>query len=394
MKKKIIILSVLVLTFTLCLFTFCKFNKINASEVSETSTFEASSISPFKGTAIDWNTNIDTIYVNKFADLYNLFDLFESLTFCSFPSSTGDFLFYPIWSTSDLSNVLIIYKRYVSSDTYYKCRLHEEFDYFLSLVSVNFSTGEVSTLRDLFWIEYEKHDYFEDWEIEADVDDYFSAKIRCEDFNSYSLPINSFNYTANVLPSLGFNIPCYNEELSYFISSTPFTYNVGGGASEEELEQAYNNGYNAGLDIGFEYGLEDGYDTGYEAGKGVGLTDGYNAGYDAGLEAGGGECSKTHEELIEDAFINNNWHTDLQYQEKLQEIENLKIQSEENYHKGYNDATIDEESFKDMVFSIIEAPFKVIKEALNFEIFGINISGLVLFLITGALIIFVLKIFL
>ena len=93
---------------------------------------------------------------------------------------------------------------------------------------------------------------------------------------------------------------------------------------------AYYKGYNDGVASGDSYG------TGYEDGN----ADGYKEGYVEGLAKG---------------------------------------QSEDPY------------DLNAFIFAIVDAPFKVIREAFNFEVLGFDLSSLILFLITAFVCIFVIK---
>lgn len=61
------------------------------------------------------------------------------------------------------------------------------------------------------------------------------------------------------------------------------------------------------------------------------------------------------------------------------------------YQDGKADGMTDDFSLKEMIFSIIDAPFRVVREALSFEIFGIEVSSLVLGLLSVVLVIFVIR---
>lgn len=64
---------------------------------------------------------------------------------------------------------------------------------------------------------------------------------------------------------------------------------------------------------------------------------------------------------------------------------------EQGYQDGKDDAITNDFSLKEMIFSIIDAPFRVVREALNFEIFGVEVSSLVLGLLSVVLVIFVIR---
>lgn len=102
------------------------------------------------------------------------------------------------------------------------------------------------------------------------------------------------------------------------------------------LEGRYNIGYNRG----FSDGEDSGYDIGYSVGEENGIKKGKTIGY-----------------------------------------------------KEYEDEKGASFKLKDLLFGIIDAPFNIIKSALNFEIFGINLSSVILFLISTSLVFFVIKFF-
>ncbi len=59
--------------------------------------------------------------------------------------------------------------------------------------------------------------------------------------------------------------------------------------------------------------------------------------------------------------------------------------------EGEDNAVFTFDNLKSGFFSILDAPFKAIKDALNFEFFGINISNLVLFLLTVIVVVIIIK---
>lgn len=102
------------------------------------------------------------------------------------------------------------------------------------------------------------------------------------------------------------------------------------------LDERYNVGYRKG----FSEGEDSGYDIGYSAGEENGIKNGKTIGY-----------------------------------------------------KEYEDEKGASFKLKDLLFGIIDAPFNIIKSALNFEIFGINLSSVILFLMSTSLVFFVIKFF-
>lgn len=103
-------------------------------------------------------------------------------------------------------------------------------------------------------------------------------------------------------------------------------------------DTAYNQGYNEGYQSGYDIGLETGTNNGYNNGYNIGYDKGYNTGYDEGVNS----------DLLNQT-TNNLFNT------------------------------------------LITTPFTFAKEALNFEILGINIFGLITGLITIGIVSFIIK---
>ena len=122
------------------------------------------------------------------------------------------------------------------------------------------------------------------------------------------------------------------------------------------LEGRYNIGYNMGFSDGEDSGYDIGYSVGEENGIKKGKTIGYAIGYSVGEENG------------------------------------IKKGKTIGY-KEYEDEKGASFKLKDLLFGIIDAPFNIIKSALNFEIFGINLSSVILFLISTSLVFFVIRFF-
>ena len=146
------------------------------------------------------------------------------------------------------------------------------------------------------------------------------------------------------------------------------------------LEGRYNIGYNmgfsdgedSGYDIGYNMGFSDGEDSGYDIGYSVGENSGYDIGYNRGFSDG--EVSGY----------------DIGY--SVGEENGIKKGKTIGY-KEYEDEKGASFKLKDLLFGIIDAPFNIIKSALNFEIFGINLSSVILFLISTSLVFFVIRFF-
>lgn len=109
----------------------------------------------------------------------------------------------------------------------------------------------------------------------------------------------------------------------------------------------YYTGYDKGQTDGYQDGLTDGYNEGYNG------PDGYSLGYEYGYESGA--------------------------------------------QQGYADAKAvydNSEAWKNMknvIFAMYDAPFYIIQESLDFDIFGINIAATIIGLISLSIIVFVLS---
>lgn len=122
--------------------------------------------------------------------------------------------------------------------------------------------------------------------------------------------------------------------------------------------KTYSDGYNDGEEDGYTNGYGVGYEGGYMVGNEEGYSDGYDYGYSDGVIAG--------------------WENGHQY--------GYKKGWDNGFGAGQNDMAETTQSFKDMVFAIFDAPVTLIDGMLGFEIFGINMAGLVKTIITLAVV--------
>lgn len=102
--------------------------------------------------------------------------------------------------------------------------------------------------------------------------------------------------------------------------------------------------------------------------------------FEQGYNTGKNECESTHDQIKQSAY--NEGH---------------EVGLGEGIQKGYAEYENERGSalkLKDMIMQMINAPFKIIKEVLNFDIFGVNISSLVFFIISSCLVFFVIRFFL
>lgn len=130
---------------------------------------------------------------------------------------------------------------------------------------------------------------------------------------------------------------------SYFETNYDTLHNY-----NSQLQTYYNNGYNAGYSSGLTVANNEEYQRGYS----VGDSEGYTRGYQEGANTS----------------------------------------NERAYLKGYNDGVENSNGASNFVYSLATAPFVFLGNALSFEIFGINIYTIVLFILTVMIIGFVIKI--
>lgn len=153
-------------------------------------------------------------------------------------------------------------------------------------------------------------------------------------------------------------------------------YMTGYAKGEKEGQTiGYGNGFEAGYDTGYESGLIDGYEPGYNAGNEAGYNDGYKKGYDfASAKIGPAQYSVGYEE-------------------------GYTVGHSDGYREGFNFAMLNPpEGMKLDIPSIINSiPSSVqsfIISAFGFELFGVNIAGLLGCLIAVVIVYLVIKLLL
>ncbi len=104
------------------------------------------------------------------------------------------------------------------------------------------------------------------------------------------------------------------------------------------MTSSFQIGYNTGFDKGNSHGYNTGYQSGYDIGYNEGKAYGYNEGFNKGYEQGAG---------------------------------------------GNN-------TLVGMIYAIVDAPFKVLKDSMNFNFLGINVAD---FIFSALTMIIVIKIF-
>ena len=186
---------------------------------------------------------------------------------------------------------------------------------------------------------------------------------------------------------------CMITLVTVFVVPSFAEYAPPDGLTEEELE-IYNMGYQAGNDDGYDEGYDKGYFLGYNdglvEGNAVGYETGYTEGYDEGYEKGSflgyndglvvGNASGYESGLIEGHEAGYTEGHEAGY------TEGEKYGWDNGFGAGQNDMAESTTAFKEMVFAIFDAPVTLIDGMLGFEIFGINMAGLVKTIITLAVV--------
>lgn len=170
--------------------------------------------------------------------------------------------------------------------------------------------------------------------------------------------------------------------------------------SPEEESSIYQAGYNAGEIHGYmvgheegesqgkNIGFQDGYDVGYETGYASGIEAGYNSGYSAGNEAGYNNGYKTGYDFASQKIGPEQYSVGYE--------EGYTVGHSDGYREGFNFAMLNPpEGMKLDIPAIINSiPSSVqsfIISAFGFELFGINIAGLLGCLIAIVIVYLVIK---
>lgn len=174
-----------------------------------------------------------------------------------------------------------------------------------------------------------------------------------ESYGNYNLQLwLDSNYITNFSTNGYFNgLTDFDKLCRYSVISRPKLYT-----------DAYIEGLDFGLEEGYNNGFDQGSIDGYQQGYTEGETIGYNEGYDNGYSDGNGDG----------------------YSLGYDEGEAYGWQN--GFGAGQNDMAETSHTFKEMVFAIFDAPSRLIDSMLNFDIFGINLAGLVKTIITLAVV--------
>ena len=181
-----------------------------------------------------------------------------------------------------------------------------------------------------------------------------------EDYDSCFYFEESFQFIGDVLYGTSFtldsnrydlrksNIPVDNQQIfdEAYQQGYDDGYLLG---NQETYDEAYQQGYDDGYYDGLDTDNGESYDNGYKSGYYDGNNDGFIKGYDKGYDIGIINGQKNGEK------VNAN--------------------------------------FGEMILNVLDAPRQALSNILNFDFLGVNIGNLVFFLISTALVVFVIKFF-
>lgn len=143
----------------------------------------------------------------------------------------------------------------------------------------------------------------------------------------------------------------------------------------------YNDGYQAGRDYQMAQDQNDytsGYNNGYDKGKQEGYSQGYDNGYEVGLIDGVDNfiSSDEYEQEIRDSY--------------LQGFDQGKYIGHE---QGYAEALAEgnDYTFRSLFGAIADTPILFIRQLLGFEIFGVEAVTILMTMITGVIILFLVR---
>lgn len=304
MKKKIIIALTIVLCFSIMVI------KKASAQVQIWSDISPNDKDNWQGSKVENQGYCEKVYFNTALPYFDIVNFLKSLTY--YPNPLGDGEISPLLVSEN--GFVIVANKGVSN-------LSNEIEY--SILFVENITAETPIIEEVFWTYWYKNGngYW----------DYSSLEIYANLLNNFmNIPVGSNNKNA-----------------TFFFSSTPFVYlpTKENSTSQEDIDNAYNDGmadgWQAGYDEGYDYGYDDGEHDGYNEGASEGYQDGYEAGYDEGIKKG----------------------------------------EEVNANLG------------DMFLNILDSPRQAISNILNFEFLGINLASLVFFLITAILVVVIIKFF-
>lgn len=154
-----------------------------------------------------------------------------------------------------------------------------------------------------------------------------------------------------------------SSSLNYEVYFYPFCSSVGINFTIENPIYPYSNSYE--FYFGFEYPQNttytQGYNVGYDSGYRDGIDNGYNEGYTDGYDTG------------------MNDYYDSRYQQGYQDGINYESQLANRY------------TFMSLFGAIADTPIMIMRNLLNFDVFGVSAMTIVMSMITGCIVLFLIR---
>lgn len=149
--------------------------------------------------------------------------------------------------------------------------------------------------------------------------------------------------------------------------------------------------YQSGYEAGYSAGQQNGYGTGYNTGYAQGKSDGYNEGYEAGFadgeaEGGGGYTEDDVNDARQEGYdLGKAEGYDIGY------LDGTDYGYEQGYNQAVRDATPNEVDVQGLVVSVAAAAREILDTSLGFEIFGFNVAATIVSVIIVLIVAFVVK---
>lgn len=181
---------------------------------------------------------------------------------------------------------------------------------------------------------------------------------------TFSKPID-INISIGFLDGTTFNLTLLGDYVFYNVNNGYYYFQLGDTYRSKVIDyivfpELYWQGENDSRNVipliidNMTSPFQIGYNTGYDKGNSNGYNTGYQSGYDKGYNEG-------------KAYGHN-----------------------EGFNEGYEQGTGSDNTLVGMIYAIVDAPFKVLKDSMNFNFLGINVAD---FIFSALTMIIVIKIF-
>ncbi len=225
------------------------------------------------------------------------------------------------------------------------------------------------------------------------------------DSNSFGQPSIARNWTVNPLFDADLSFNDTNHATLGYLGQA---YNLWYGnymKYRAPYDTVYDEAYQEGYAVGVDKGRLEGYDTGYDVGYDEGSTAGYGSGYDVGLlegiesgyfqgydqgysdgvDASDGDYKDGYEQGYDDGY-------DVGYDVGYSHGDLEGYDS--GYRQGFTDGRLESTYELDIgaIFdSFMSGTYNFIHTAFGFELFGVNISGLLMLIVGVVIIVFIVR---